>query len=388
MRRNRSNPFGRLLAVTATILLISAVAFMTLEYISGLALKLIRDKRSAVAAAYSDDDIKALYDTDQPSRYRTVLSESWRAGETTYTPFVEYRMTPGKSKTFTIAEEGYRGNGGEGQDLIAKGAKVFVFGGSTTLGFGVADDETIPAMLEKMLHAAGRSDLQVFNFGATAYTSTSERITLETLLTSGIKPDVAVFIDGLGDFDYCAAPDQSAWNDRLVQLTRGRARLPLAVELFHRSNVVQIVRHLGGDRSVSLRDWGAFCRNDEDVDRAVRRLDTNHRMIDAMAERLGFKAVFVQQPVPTYGYDNRKRPLPVKDEMLGYHVNSAKGYLKLAELRAEGKLWERGLLWLADLEPAEGNAYIDAVHYSPGFNRVIAEKIAAALQDGGMLPPP
>ena len=388
MRRNQSNPISRLFSGVAITLLCTLIAVGIAEYAAGVALRVIRDKRPSFAVAYTDENIRKLYDTDDPKRYLDILSESWRQSDTMYSPFVEFKMTPYRGKHFTITEDGYRSNGAGPQDLNAPGRKVFIYGGSTTMGIGVGDDETIPAYVEKALRAAGRSDIQVFNFGVVSYFSTQERIALERHLTAGVKPDLAVFVDGVNDFYYCTIPDVSAWNERLIQLTRARSRMPLGLELAHRSNVVQLARHLGGDKSVAVREWGSFCDTDADVEKVVRRLDTNRRMIDATAERLGFKALFVQQPVPTYSYDNRKRPFPVKEEALGYHMNSARGYPKMAQERADGKLLEHGLLWLAELEPAEGNAYIDTIHYSPRFNKAIGDSIAAAILDGALVPPP
>jgi hypothetical protein len=355
------------------------------EWAAGMALKVIRDKRPPYLAEASDDILAKLYDTDQPQRYREVMAEAPHLSDTVYAPFVEFRLAAWHGKTVRIAEDGWRGNGGEPQDLKAPGRKVFVFGGATTLGAGVPDGETIPAYLDAALKAAGRADVTVFNFGVPAYTSTQELVALQQLLAAGTKPDVAVFVDGIEDFFSCTVPDRSAWYEQLVQLTRARARLPVLVELSHRSNLVQLARHLTGDRSVMMREWGRFCDGEADVDKVIGRLDGNRRMIDGIAERMGFKAVFVQQPVPTYSYDNRKRPLPVRDEMLGYHLNSARGYPRMATKRADGELFERNLLWLAELEP-EGNAYVDIATYSPRFNKAIAERIAAAIVEGGMLP--
>ncbi|WP_096700919.1 SGNH/GDSL hydrolase family protein [Magnetospirillum sp. 15-1] len=386
MRRNRTNPFQRLFSTLGLLLLILAVGIGGLELVAGWAVKLIRDKRPAFAAQMSDADLGKLYNAEDVGRYRKILKEEWRQFDTVYTPFVEYRTAPYQGEHFTVSDDGVRGNGAGRPDLGAEGAKVFVFGGSTTLGAGVADDETIPAYVEQALGAAGRADVKVFNFGTVSYYSTQERIALERLLTAGIKPDVVVFVDGDADFYHCAVPDSSAWNERLSQITLARSRLPLWRDLAARSHVLQMIRHLAGDKSVLVREWGRFCDTDAEVDAVIRRLDANRRMIDAMAERLGFKVLFVQQPVPTYAYDNRKRPFPVKEEALGYHMNAARGYPRLAEMRAAGQLWDKGLLWLAELEPAGGNAYIDAVHYSPAFNKAIGERIATVLVEGGTLP--
>lgn len=388
MRRKQSNPLGRLFTAVAVILLCSVIGVTVAETASNWALKMLRAKRPSFAIGWTADDFRKLYDTDDFERYTQIMSEGWRQSDTVYSPFAEFRMSPYKGKYFTITEDGYRANGRDGQDLTAAGPKVFIYGGSTAMGIGVADEETIAAQVEKALRAAGRADVQVFNFGVVSYFSTQERIALERHLTAGVKPDVAVFVDGLNDFYYCTIPDVSAWNDRLTELTRARSRMPIALELSHRSSVVQLARHLGGDKSIMVREWGRFCDNEAEIEKVIARLDTNRRMIDATADRMGFKALFVQQPVPTYSYDNRKRPFPVKEEVLGYHMNSARGYPRMAQMLGQGQLWERGLLWLAELEPADANAYIDTVHYSPKFNKLIADRVSAAILDGGLLPSP
>jgi hypothetical protein len=168
MRRSRSNPFSQLFTALAAFLLTATLAIAAAEWIAGLALKAIRDKRPAYIASYTDDVIRRLYDAEDPQRTRDLLAESAPLGETVYSPFVEYRMMPSQGKLVNIAEGGYRGNGNGPQDLSAPGPKVFVFGGATTLGAGAADDETIPAYLERALRLSGRAEVLVFNFGAAA----------------------------------------------------------------------------------------------------------------------------------------------------------------------------------------------------------------------------
>ena len=387
MRRTRSTPLGRGFSIVATVLLVAVLVGLLAEGLAGLALKTLRDKRPALIQSFDDDALRRLYDTAQPGHYREVLAESWREAATVYSPFTEFRMAPYRGRHVTVSAEGVRGNGGEPPAFDDPGPKVFVFGGSTAFGIGVGDEETIAAAVARTLAAAGRDDVRVYNLGVVSYYSTQERIALERLLTAGIKPDAAVFIDGASDFYYCTLPDVSAWDDKLGQAARGRGRPSLAAELWHRSNLAQLARHLGGDKAVMLRESGSFCADEAAVGRVAQRLDTNRRLIDAAAQRLGFAALFVQQPVPTYAYDNRKRPLPVREEMLGYHMNSARGYPLMAAQKAQGTLWEHGLLWLAELEPAEGNAYIDVIHYSPRFNQAIGERIAQALLAEGRLPP-
>lgn len=389
MRRRRSRNhddsiapglFTRLAQVTLGAILVLGLA----EWGAGLAMGKIRQSRAAATPALNDQDIGRVYGTDNPSFYRTVLAETARLGEAVYSPLVEYRLPPFSGQTVTVTAEGFRGNG-TAQSLDAPGPKVFVFGGSTTFGTGVADGETLPAQLAEVLKAAGK-DVQVFNFGAPSYYSTQERIALERLLTDGIRPDVAVFVDGLSDFQACAFPDRTAWSERIEQATRVAARLPLTNELAGRSNLLALGRWLIGDEPAEAPHRAAQCASDAEVDKVIRRLDANRRIIAGMADRLGFKALFVQQPVPTFAYDNSKRAVPVDTDQLAHHMNSAKGYPRMVEMRAAGQLLADNTLWLAELEPAEGNAYVDTVHYSPRFNRTLAEAVGRALIDSSMLP--
>jgi hypothetical protein len=377
--------FRRAFTFAAVLLLNVVVLVAVAEWGAKVVLQTVRNARPTYMPTYTDAELAAFYNTDQPQKYRQVSAESWRMGDTVYSPFVEYRMTPDQGRHFTITEEGYRPNRQADQDLRRAGRKVFVFGGSTVMGSGVADSETIPAAVERALHGSGATDVQVFNFGVVSYFSTQERIALERLLTAGIKPDVAVFVDGLNDFYYCTIPDQSAWNERLVQLTSARARQPLVFELANRSNVVQLVRLLAGDQAMMVREWGRFCQSDDEVAQVVHRLDTNRRILDGIAQRLGFEVVLVQQPVPTYHYDNGKRPVAIDDKMLGYYVNAGRGYAQMAAMREIGGLTTRNLLWLAEMEPDnDANAYVDTVHYSPAFNDRIGRAIADEILKRGL----
>lgn len=387
MRRSRSSPLGRGFSVVATWVLALMIGLALAESLAGLALKTLHDKRPSFVLSYSDETLRRLYDTDQPGLYRQILTESWTRAETVYRPFIGFAMAPYRGRYLTISEAGVRSNGGAPPALDAPGPKVFVFGGSTTLGIGVGDDETIPAAIARRLAAAGRDDVLVYNLGVMSYYSTQERIALDRLLTAGIRPDFAVFIDGGSDFYYCALPDRSAWDAQLTLAGYGPTSPSVLAEVLRRSSLVQLGRHFGGDKTVLLGENGSFCADESEIAQVARRLDLNRRIIDATAQRLGFSALFVQQPVPTYNYDNRKRPVPVGEERLGYHMNTARGYPLMAEWRSRGQLWDHGLLWLVDLEPAEGNAYIDPVHYSPRFNQIIGERIAQAILAEGRLPP-
>lgn len=382
-RRSRTNPetnlLGPLFTVTAKVVLSLVLAVALAELGAGVTLKVVRPAPPAEIPAYRPEDVARLYDTTDYHLYQDAMAETWRAAETIYAPFVETVMAPFSGQGLTIGQDGAR-------DVKAPGGgpRIFVFGGSTTFGIGVPAAETLPAYLEEALRVAGK-EVQVVNFGTRGHFSTPERIRLESLLADGDKPDVAVFVDGLGDFEQCRFPERGALSDRLAEGAVIPAREPLGHELAARSSVLRLARTLlggGPERAATL----AACADDRAVDKAARRLDANRRMIAGMAASLGFKAVFVQQPVPSYHYDNAKRPVAFKPQNPAAAAAAGKGAARMAEMKTSGELFGQNLLWLAELEPAEGNAYIDAVHYSPRFNKAIADQVAKHVLEAGWLP--
>lgn len=389
MRRRRtrtqseSNLLGPLFTVTAKLVLSLVVVIILAELGAGLALRQLGPAPAAEAPRYRPEEVARLYDTTDYRLYQEALAETWRAAETVYAPFVESVMAQFAGRHVAVNAIGVRA-GGRPFDPQAPGAKVFVFGGSTTFGIGVPGAETIPAFVEEALRAAGK-DVQVVNFGTVGHFSTPERILLERLLADGVRPDVAVFVDGLGDFLDCRSPEHGEWSDRLALAARQPGHLPVSQEIVERSQVAGLIRTLTGRGPERAMPTGG-CADDQAVERAARRLDANRRMIAGIAERMGFRALFVQQPVPTFHYDNAKRPVAPDPRAMAAAASAGPGTRLLGELRAAGALWSDNLLWLAELEPAEGNAYIDAVHYSPRLNKAIAEAVAKHVVEANWLP--
>jgi hypothetical protein len=359
---------------TATVALVALA-----EGAAALALKAEAKRHQPYMARYTDGIFRALYHGGDPDKYHRVVNESW-GGEvrTDYAPFVEFAQVAREGRWVNVSPEGVRAAPGKQRPLAAPGPKVFVFGGSTTFGMGVADDETIPARLEQALATSGRP-AAVYNLGVLAYYSTQERIAFEQLLTRGIVPDAAVFVDGLNDFYACQVPDRSGMSDRIEALTRERSRVSVAAELAARSNLVRLVRVLTGQLASGRAGANPLCTDPAQLDAVIRRLDNNRRMIAATARAFGVVPLFVQQPVPTYAYDNARRPVPPPDAaQLDAHRNSALGYPRLAAARDAGRLFGDNVLWLETLT-IDANQYVDLVHYSPAYNQAIAERIAAAL---------
>ena len=373
--RSESTPSTGWFSGLPRLLLVVLVLLPVAEWGAGVVSKRLDARRQTVAL--SDKDIAKLYGSAEPGFYREVLEQSPHPRDGVYEPLTEYRMPANVDAPVSVDKNGVRGG-----VMGTEGPRVVVFGGSTTFGHGLADAETVPAIMAAALAQVGIA-ARVENRAVPGWYSTQDRIAFAEMLAAGTKPDLAVFVHGIDDFQHCRLPERTSWSGRLAL-----AGLPVGLDtVLRQSSLVALGQRLiGVTPSTEIDETPPNCAADADVDGALARLDANRRLISAMAESFGVKVLFVQQPVPTFHYDNAKRAVPLDPHRMEPYVASAKGYARLAEMRGQGKLWEKNLLWLAELEPEEGNAYIDPVHYSPLFAKLIGETVAKRV--GTMLKSP
>lgn len=138
------------------------------------------------------------------NQVRELLQNQYQRRNWTYEEFLGFREKPRVSDYINVSEAGFRFNSSDqtlNNQLVSILNKpkaqmnrrlIFVFGGSSTFGYGLFDNQTIPAQIEKI----SKNDI-VLNFGRGYYYSEQENILLSRLIKSGFpKPDVAVFLDG------------------------------------------------------------------------------------------------------------------------------------------------------------------------------------------------
>ncbi len=83
--------------------------------------------------------------------------------QTNYYDFIIWRREEFRGETINIDKDGYRRHQ-LGEQSTPSNAAVWLFGGSSMFGTGVADSDTIPAYLQR------KTGLLTFNFGEFAYT--------------------------------------------------------------------------------------------------------------------------------------------------------------------------------------------------------------------------
>jgi hypothetical protein len=117
----------------------------------------------------------------------------------------------------------------------------------------------------------------------------------------------------------------------------------------------------------------------------MNRYFDNKKQIEAVCAAYAVRAVFVWQPTPAFKYDLQYHITLNRHYGLGGHERSGVGYKLMAE-RRDSRAAGDNFIWLADIQTNEKQPlYIDNMHYTSGFNRVIARHIADALVERNLI---
>ncbi len=371
----RRRPAGAL----ATLVWRTLVLFVLANVVAWLAL-LVHDRFFAPppgALAYGLEKLSQVYPGRTPDEIEQLLRETW-SRVYVYRPFVQHHEAPQTGQYVNIDPAGFRRGADPGPwppDPAA--TNVFFFGGSTAFGYGVADDETIPSRAQEALAAACSSDVRVYNFGGGNYYSEQERVLFEQILAAGHPIDVAVFLDGLNEWK-----ESPKYTARLEYLM-GESRPRLVLRALKTMPLAELAKLLGSAEEDPDREAPDAVEKTEDrrlAERAVGRWRANRRLIAAVAREFEVLPLFVWQPSPTYQYDLQHHLFYQENRgVFATHGPVVAGYRRMDALRREDADLSAGdFLWLADLQLGRDEPlYVDATHYSAGFSREIAERVAA-----------
>lgn len=163
----------------------------------------LSSQTNIVQKAFPRVDFSKIYPKLDPEAIDQLQRECFNI-RYVYSPFVQFKPLPVRKKFVEITQAGYRkGLHDQPWPPIKEDVTVFVFGGSTTFGYGLPNEQTVVSALEKELGKVLKNyNVQCYNFGRGYYFSTQERFLFESLLLQYLIPDMAIFIDGLNDYIY------------------------------------------------------------------------------------------------------------------------------------------------------------------------------------------
>lgn len=317
--------------------------------------------------------LERIYGKESVADYKIVHSEQ-SLGQR-YFPFVEYIEKARSGKLVNVSEQGTRCHHSDQNLCQIKGGRneIWMFGGSTTFGYGVKDTETIAANLSERLPS-----FRVINFGTASYYSTIERIRFENLLTEFPPPRAVIFLDGLNDFYYFDVPDKSMVSDAyslILNKDKGNGTnfRNSIIRFLDKLAIYRLLEEKFGQTNKAT----SIVASRDQVLKAITRLNLNHSIIESVGDKLGITVLNVIQPIPLYGVGHKTSKVPQELLNFGDHANSGNAYkiMFASELQPYNR---PRTLNLAELEIEEG-MYVDTVHYSPLFNKEIASKIYEKL---------
>jgi hypothetical protein len=317
-----------------------------------------------------------------------------------YYPYVEFIQAPYVAPDMVSRPEGYRiiGLDQAGWPPPKTGKTVFVFGGSTTLGSGVMNQQTIPAYLQKWLRANFGNDVNVYNFGTGSHYSTQEVLFFFDWLRKGVRPDLAIFVDGLNDHYF--TDDRSSLSvfleqsyDRQVgnagrevtvaegpwqRIGKAALSLPLARSIVReKASAGSVVTSQSEDAAPKI-DWPTPPRPATPEELATSVLDRytiNIKTATGMGTANGVPTFFVWQPVPLYKLDLTTHPFEIEPKHQLHRI----GYPIMFE-RFKSHALPSNFAWCADVqEGLHEMLYVDQVHYRPALAQLIAQCITQNL---------
>jgi hypothetical protein len=317
-----------------------------------------------------------------------------------YDPLCEYKHPEWKSRFINTAPQGFRHGKNQGEWPPDKAYfNIFFFGASALHQLG-ADWATISSYLQETLNRYGRQgEVRLYNFGRAAYFSSLEKTLLFKILADGIKPDLALFFDGSTDvLFYHGLPAThsvitKAIGDMVRELNAEASKKRKAVpkwnllQDFFSSlpllHLISIMRRRKADVKPIQTETPL---TEEQINQVIDRWLSNRRQIEAVCKSYGVPVVFIWHPTPAYKYDLAHHvALPHFGGLHG-HERAGAAYQRM-RTRLGDDYNTGNLIWLADLqEGREEPLYIDTVHFTAGFSRVIAESVAEQLIERGFIP--
>ena len=341
---------------------------------------LIADKSSpnVISKKYSNVNLSSLYPDLHNDEINHLLKETW-SRHFIYEPFTQFKEQPYRGNYVNIDNNGFRYTKNQGSwPPQSQNINIFLFGGSTTFGYGVSDNQTIASYLQQYLNEKLGKNVRVYNFGRGFYYLSQERVLYEQLLTSGFVPDMAIFIDGLNDFSY--HEDEPLFTGYLRQLFNAGA-LSMSKQLISKTSLGRAAG-IVGDEILSLSQKKAVNQlNDPKMavllDKIINRYLMDKKLIEAASKVLEVKSIFVWQPIPTYNFDQNNYPFATEgDGELSY---SKYGYERMVKVIRENPMGNN-FIWCADMQKGlKEPLYVDQFHYSASFSKLIAEVIANQL---------
>lgn len=345
-------------------------------------------KRNEYQSAWIDFN---AYGNLEPAYVSDVLDDFYELSNLgmTFQPWVLFSEPPfqGKRVTVEIDPRGFprRKTVNPEYKQGIPVVQILTLGGSTTFGYNVSDEHTWPTYLSEILNRRAREEnlniqVEVLNYGKGFYHPSQETLLLLDLLKNGYRPSLVLFLDGVnwsGPQDVPQFYEQARRRFQNLQFDDQSARGRTWADTWGTVPMVRLAKSISQGFFGVTQPTVAQRASDEGpslVPHVVNGFRQNRMVSEAICKSYSIKPLFILQPNAVYNYpiELYRRPLP--DEFFSWRSKTQGVYRSLSS--------DPGLLDLSNLFQTWGTdrkAIIDELHYSPPFNRFLAEQIAAHI---------
>jgi hypothetical protein len=351
--------------------------------IAVLLLALLEILSAAIMTTAKDPRVNAECYAD--ASWAQEYFQEFRDAPVQWHSFVYWRRSPFKGQ-FNIDARGIRSTAYVFDTVSSlPPKKIFMFGGSTMWGTGARDECTIPSFLQLELSKRG-IHFESINFGESGYVSTQEVIALMLELQKGNVPLAAVFFDGVND-------TFSAYQQGVAGLPQNEFNRALEFNLSTSDNNGQcLLVLLRGLRSVHLlqavtRRLGiaidanpvakasTHAELEHLAEEVVDKYYANVRIVNALAQAYGFKALFYLQPT-VFGKENlseyEKKELEAAADYQQFFAMTHRVFTQRIERNESKNIHDLSSIFAPVKEPL----YIDWMHVNERGNAILAHAMA------------
>jgi lysophospholipase L1-like esterase len=308
-----------------------------------------------------------------------------------FRPYVVWQPPPFKGRAINIGPDGRRRTLGNSTRPDAR--RIFVMGGSTVWGAYVADADTFPSHLARVLNRKV-GPFKVYNFGQNAYSSTQALIRLMLELRQGNVPDAVIFLNGVNDgfiaACYPAVPGSIyPLYSFFERLSAGAPWRAILRDVYKNSDAVQLLVRAGvlgkvifPDREPQLALAGL--KVSDKIRVAAEMYRRNVAMAEALAQRFKFQVFFFWQPALYTG----RKPLAPFERYLVFRERLKNDYAYLAfkyvplfyrEIKARPPRSDHFFDLSGMFQDHRELLFGDYVHLLAPGNRLLAERVVEII---------
>ena len=330
------------------------------------------------------NDIQKIYGNNYEDYIKVLEQQNYPL---LYTPFTEFREKERNLKFVSVSKYGNRCNKNDIE--ICQGPnggknEIWIFGGSSTFGYGLKNDETIAASLDQII-----KNKKVINFGQAYYNSTQNRIFFQNLLSYFPEPDTVIFFEGFNDFrnehllgyQYPGVSSLSKHYEKLFktkEISSAERFKQWLKNRFDRLNFVRLYKQLTNQEiNINQIKVEKIKNENEAYEILIKKLENNLKINKIIGDKFSINIVNVMEPIGLSENSYKSSSLPSDylkdiDNLLNHHK---KIYNKIEN---DLDFFVNVDLNLINFQIKE-KMFIDRAHFSKKFSRKIAEKVSEIL---------